>query len=160
MWSIYLIEVSGIDGLCQHTSFLFYFLSKRNGGTDLFFHFSRSSWPSKFHPSFDFLFDFVHKSGTASQLSPLERFMDQLPFSRRNGFFYPSCIAFRPFFLTVGKAKVAGIIIQPLFFTVADLDAVTGPSVVSGIRNDSRPHWIKLHISATSQEILDGADRT
>jgi len=30
--------------------------------------------------------------------------MDQLPFSRRNGFFYPSCIAFRPFFLTVGKA--------------------------------------------------------
>ena len=43
-------------------------------GTDLFFHFSRSSWPAQFHPSCDFLFDFVHKSGAVSQLSPLERF--------------------------------------------------------------------------------------
>ena len=51
-------------------------------------------------------------------LSPLERWSDQLPFSRHNGFLYLSRITLRSFCFTVGKAK----------------GAVAEPSAVNGIR--------------------------
>ncbi|MCX5975253.1 MAG: hypothetical protein NTV33_00080 [Coprothermobacterota bacterium] len=39
--------------------------------------------------------------------------------------------------LTVGRAKLAGIIVQPFFLTVADPYTVAGPSAVSGIRDEN-----------------------
>jgi len=91
-------------------------------------------------------------------LSSLERCPDKIPFFRKDGFFNPRSVFLSPFLIAFCKAKVTGVVIQPIVFLCPDFGTITGPAVIGGIGNDARPDRVEFNIAAASEKIFVRAD--